>query len=50
MAVEEHRLFPVWKKRLEELIDAKDALRKGNASQVDVDKAQAEYDKIADEI
>jgi hypothetical protein len=50
MAVEGHPLFPKWKKRLEKLIEAKKAQREGRATQADVDKAQAEYDKIADEI
>lgn len=50
MAVEDHPLFPEWKKRLEKLIEAKEAQIEGRASQADVDKAKAEYDEIADEI
>ncbi|HVH74506.1 MAG TPA: hypothetical protein VM755_06285 [Stellaceae bacterium] len=50
MAVEDHPFFPVWKKRLEDLLEAKKAQREGRASQQDVDKAQAEYDKIAAEV
>jgi len=50
MAVEEHPLFPVWKQRLQDLIDATEALRDGRALQRDVDKAKTEYDKIADEV
>lgn len=50
MAVENHPLFPVWKDRLEKLIETKEAFREGRASQLDVDKAQADYDKISEEI
>ncbi len=50
MAVEDHPLFPKWKERLEELIEAKEALREGRATQADVEKAQREYDKITEEI
>lgn len=50
MAVEDHPLFPEWKKRLEKLIEVSEAQKKGRASQADVDQAKAEYDQIADEI
>lgn len=50
MAIEDHPLFLKWKDRLEELIDAKEGLREGRTTQADVEKAQKEYDKIAEEI
>lgn len=50
MAVEDHPLFPEWKKRLDKLIEAKEEQRNGRATQADVDRAQAEYDKIEEEI
>jgi len=50
MAVEDEPLFPKWKKRLEDLIAVTRAFREGNATQADVDKAQAEYEKISSEI
>jgi hypothetical protein len=50
MPVEDHPFFPKWKQCLENLIETKAALKDGRASQRDVDKAQAEYDKISDEI
>jgi hypothetical protein len=50
MSVEDHPKFPEWKAALEKLIKAKQALRDGRATQVDVDKAMEAYVKIADEL
>ena len=50
MAVEDHPKFPEWKRRLERLFEAKEALKDGSAIQKDVDDALAEYDKIAVEL
>lgn len=50
MAVEDHPKFPAWKAALEKLIEAKEGLKKKLATQADVDKALADYIKIADEL
>lgn len=50
MAVEDHPLFPEWKSRLERLIEAKEALKEGRASQAEVDKAFVEYERITEEL
>lgn len=50
MAVEDHPKFAEWKAALNNLIAAKEALRKGHAVQADVDKAYEAYVKIADDL
>lgn len=50
MAVEDHPKYAEWLEAQKQLTCAKAEAAKGNASQGDVDKAQAEYDRVSAEI
>lgn len=50
MAVEDHPKFTEWKKALEDLIEVKQAFKKGHATQADVENALKAYVALADEL
>jgi outer membrane protein TolC len=50
MAVEDHPKFPEWRAALDLLTEAKEAFSSGKATQAEVDKAQAQYDRISGEL
>ena len=50
MANKDHPKYPEWLVAQNNLIEVKEALKKGSATPDDVVKAQAAYNKIADEI
>jgi hypothetical protein len=47
---EDHPDYPKWRKANDRLVDAREAQRKGEAREGEVDKAQEEYDRVCREI
>jgi len=50
MAVKGHAKFAEWRKAQDRLIEIREALRRGDAKQEEVDTLQAEYDRLSREI
>jgi hypothetical protein len=50
MAVKDHAKFAEWRKAQDRLIEIREALRRGDAKQEEVDTLQAEYDRLSREI
>jgi hypothetical protein len=50
VAVEDHPKSAEWRKARARLIVVREALRRGDAKQQEVDRAQAEYDRLSQEI
>lgn len=50
MAIEDHPKHPEWLAAQNNLLKAKEDFNLGKATQGDVDKAQAEYDRISAEL
>lgn len=50
MAVEDHPKFPEFLKALNNWIDARKALRDGQANEKDVKKAEDAYDEVINEL
>ena len=50
MAIEDQLRHPEWLKAQNELLEAKEAFRRDEATKADVDKAQEVYDSISVEI
>jgi hypothetical protein len=50
MALDDHPKFGQWRKAQERLIHVREALRRGDAKQQDVDTVQAECDRLSREI
>lgn len=50
MAVEDNPRYPEWKAALENWQEAIAAQKRGEASKIDVSLAEAEYNRICDEI
>jgi hypothetical protein len=50
MALEDHPKFAEWRKAQERLIEVREALRRGDATQRQADAVQAEYDRLSREI
>jgi hypothetical protein len=50
MPLEDHPKFAEWRKAQERLIEVREALRRGDATQQQADAVQAEYDRLSREI
>ncbi|HTK72821.1 MAG TPA: hypothetical protein VL331_10035 [Croceibacterium sp.] len=50
MAVEDDPKFAEWQRAQKHLILVREALRRGDAKQQEVDRVQAEYDRLSREI
>jgi hypothetical protein len=50
MPVEDDPMYPQWKVALDRLTETKLAVERGDASDTDLSAAQAEYNRVCDEI